>query len=73
MGFENVIVIVIMIGALLFGAKKLPELARALGKAQSEFEKGKRESTLEASAEVNDSRLKQNELDSESRTGEGIT
>ena len=73
MGFENVLVIVILIGALLFGAKKLPELARALGKAQSEFEKGKRESTREASAEVNDSRLKQNELDSESRTGDGIT
>jgi sec-independent protein translocase protein TatA len=73
MGFENVLVIVILIGALLFGAKKLPELARALGKAQSEFEKGKRESIREASAEVNDSRLKQNELDSESRTGDGIT
>jgi sec-independent protein translocase protein TatA len=77
MGFENVLVIVILIGALLFGAKKLPELARALGKAQSEFEKGKRESIHgsihEASAEVNDSRLKQNVLDSESRTGDRIT
>ena len=76
-GFENVLVIVILIGALLFGAKKLPELASALGKAQSEFEKGKRESIHgsihESSAEVNDSRLKQNELDSESRTGDRIT
>ena len=75
MAFENVllIVIVILIGAVLFGAKKLPELARALGKAQSEFEKGKRESTREASTEVNNSMLKQNELTSESRTDNGIT
>jgi sec-independent protein translocase protein TatA len=73
MGFENVLLIVILIGALLFGAKKLPELARALGKAQSEFEKGKQESIHKASAELNDSRFKQNVLDSESRTGDRIT
>lgn len=28
---------------LLFGAKKLPELARALGKSLSEFKKGREE------------------------------
>jgi sec-independent protein translocase protein TatA len=65
MGFENVLLILILIGALLFGAKKLPELARALGKAQSEFEKGKQESIHKASAELNDSRFKQNVLDSD--------
>jgi sec-independent protein translocase protein TatA len=65
MGFENVLLIVILIGALLFGAKKLPELARALGKAQLEFEKGKQESIHKASAELNDSRFKQNVLDSD--------
>jgi len=42
MAFENVLLVVILIGVVLFGAQKLPELARALGKAQSEFEKGKR-------------------------------
>ena len=34
------ILIVIAIIALLFGAKKIPELARSLGKAKGEFKKG---------------------------------
>ena len=45
MGYENMLLILIVVGVLLFGAKKLPELARSLGKAQSEFEKGRLEST----------------------------
>ena len=36
--------IVIIIGVLIFGAKKIPELARTLGKSKGEFEKGKIES-----------------------------
>ena len=36
--------IVIVIGVLIFGAKKIPELARTLGKAKGDFEKGKIES-----------------------------
>ena len=34
------IVICIIVLALLFGGKKIPELARALGKAKGEFWKG---------------------------------
>ena len=34
------IVICIIVIALLFGGKKIPELARALGKAKGEFSKG---------------------------------
>ena len=30
-----------MIGVLIFGAKKIPELAKTFGKAKGEFEKGK--------------------------------
>ena len=45
MGYENILLILIVVGVLMFGAKKLPELARSLGKAQSEFEKGRLEST----------------------------
>ena len=60
MAFENVLLIVIIIGVLLFGAKKLPELARAFGRAQAEFEKAKRESIREISQETNES-AKQNE------------
>ena len=60
MAFENVLIIVIIIGVLLFGAKKLPELARALGRAQAEFEKAKRDSSQEISQETNES-AKQND------------
>ena len=35
-GYEWVCIIVI-VGVLLFGAKKIPELARTLGKSKGEF------------------------------------
>jgi len=35
--------VVLGIVVLLFGAKKLPELARSMGKASSEFKKGMKE------------------------------
>lgn len=41
MAYETVIFVVLALGVLFFGAKKMPELARSLGKAQSEFEKAK--------------------------------
>jgi sec-independent protein translocase protein TatA len=41
MGYENVVIVAMVAIALLFGAKKLPELARPLGRARSEFEKAK--------------------------------
>ncbi len=34
------ILLVIVVLVLVFGSKKLPELARALGKAKGEFKKG---------------------------------
>ena len=34
------IMIVVVIIAVLFGAKKIPELARSIGKAKGEFKKG---------------------------------
>ena len=45
-GYELVWIIVI-VGVLLFGAKKIPELARTLGKSKGEFEKGKIEGDKE--------------------------
>ena len=39
--------IAIVIGLLLFGAKKIPELARTFGKAKMEYEKGKIEGDKE--------------------------
>jgi sec-independent protein translocase protein TatA len=37
------LLILLAIAALLFGSSKLPQLARSLGSAKSEFEKGIRE------------------------------
>ena len=42
---EMVIVLAVLI--LLFGAKKLPELSRSIGKSISEFKKGKEEAERE--------------------------
>ena len=41
------IVICIIVIALLFGGKKIPELARALGNAKGEFSKGLKEGEKE--------------------------
>jgi sec-independent protein translocase protein TatA len=45
-GFEWVIIIVIVV-VLIFGVKKIPELARSFGKASSEYEKAKMEAKNE--------------------------
>jgi sec-independent protein translocase protein TatA len=42
--------IVLGVIVLLFGAKKLPELARSLGKSSSEFKKGMREGATDDEA-----------------------
>ena len=34
------IILILLVVLLLFGAKKIPELARGLGKGMSEFKKG---------------------------------
>ncbi|HXX06423.1 MAG TPA: twin-arginine translocase TatA/TatE family subunit [Candidatus Bathyarchaeia archaeon] len=47
MAYENVIIAVVIIGILIFGVKKIPELARTFGKAKGEFEKGRIESEKE--------------------------
>jgi sec-independent protein translocase protein TatA len=46
-GPGELLLIIAMIG-LLFGAKKLPELARSLGKAKAEFRRGLGESEPES-------------------------
>jgi sec-independent protein translocase protein TatA len=44
-------IVILAIVVLLFGAKRLPDLARSLGKSLSEFKKGKDEG-LQSSTEV---------------------
>jgi sec-independent protein translocase protein TatA len=41
LGTQEIIILVVVIGVLIFGAKKIPELAKTFGKAKGEFEKGK--------------------------------
>ncbi len=43
-GGMEIVLIIVIIGVLIFGAKKIPELAKTLGKAKGDFEKGKIES-----------------------------
>jgi sec-independent protein translocase protein TatA len=40
-------VILVVMALVLFGARRLPEMARSLGQAQGEFRKGLREGHLE--------------------------
>ena len=49
------IVLLLVVIVLLFGGKKLPEIARALGKAKGEFKKG----TEEGEALLNESKEKE--------------
>jgi sec-independent protein translocase protein TatA len=43
----ELIILVIVVGVLIFGVKKIPELAKTFGKAKGEFEKGKMEGDKE--------------------------
>lgn len=43
----EIIIIIVVLGVLIFGAKKIPELAKTFGKAKGEFEKGKIEGEKE--------------------------
>ncbi len=36
--------IIVIVGVLIFGAKKIPELAKTLGRAKGDYEKGRIES-----------------------------
>tara|TARA_B100000949_G_C14276887_1_gene449906 strand:- start:1744 stop:2043 length:300 start_codon:yes stop_codon:yes gene_type:complete len=55
--------IVAFIVMLLFGAKKLPELARSLGKSKGEFEKGKHDSESKVESKSNSVTKSREELE----------
>ncbi|MBO7181814.1 MAG: twin-arginine translocase TatA/TatE family subunit [Kiritimatiellae bacterium] len=48
------LLIVLLIIALVFGAKKIPEIARALGRSSGEFKKGLREGNAEATEKASE-------------------
>ena len=53
------IALLVLVIVLIFGSKKLPELARALGKAKGEFKKG----TAEGEALLKEEEEKSKELE----------
>lgn len=46
------IILVLAVLVLLFGAKKIPEIARSLGKSLNEFKKGQQEGASPDSSEA---------------------
>jgi sec-independent protein translocase protein TatA len=68
-GIEWIVMLVAIVVIFAFGGKKIPELARSLGRAKGEFEKGKRELEKElndvkyqsSSSPRNDSNLSEDE------------
>ncbi len=46
------IIVILVIGLLVFGPKKLPELGKNLGKGLKSFKKGVEEATEEFKAEI---------------------
>tara|TARA_B100000927_G_C16461420_1_gene467988 strand:- start:1282 stop:1515 length:234 start_codon:yes stop_codon:yes gene_type:complete len=63
-GTELILIIFVII--LLFGARKLPELARSLGKSLNEFKKGQREESLDVSKSSNFNDNEDDNVDEES-------
>lgn len=57
LGMPELIVIFVVI-LLLFGAKKLPELARGIGKSMGEFKKAKEDFEHEISRSESEARVK---------------
>lgn len=59
------ILIVVLIVALVFGAKKIPEIARALGRSSGEFKKGLKEGNAAAAEKAEE--IKEALLDEEKK------
>lgn len=53
------LILIILVILLLFGAKKIPELARGIGKGMSEFKKGLKD--VEDEIKNSDSETKKND------------
>lgn len=61
----EVIIIVIIAAVIIFGARKIPEIARSLGKASTEYEKSRIEAKneIEIIKKTNNSNLSREKLE----------
>jgi len=57
------LILIVLVILLLFGAKKIPELARGIGKGMSEFKKGLKD--VEDEIKSSDSETKKNDTKKE--------
>jgi len=56
LGGMELVILVVVIGVLIFGAAKIPHLAKTFGKAKSEYRKGE----IEGDNELKDFKEKKN-------------
>lgn len=59
LGIQEILIILVIAAVFIFGAKKIPEIAKTFGKAKSEFEKGK----IEGEKELNEFKNKEKKSD----------
>lgn len=74
-GWEWVIIIVVVVLLLFGGGEKIPELARGIGKAKGEIERGKRQiekEIREAEMEASKSKEEKNETKEESESDQSL-
>src|SRR5215218_6180893 len=67
MAYENALIIIMLFGLVFFGSKKLPELARAIGRSQMEFEIARSASIKEGQKEIPGRYLASNDINSDIR------
>lgn len=60
-------IVIFLIVLLLFGSKKVPELARSIGKAKLEYKKGMEEGELEEQKEIRSSEAEAEEAEEEEK------
>jgi sec-independent protein translocase protein TatA len=59
LGIQEILIILVLAAVFIFGVKKIPELAKTMGRAKAEFEKGK----IEGEKELNDLKNKEKKSD----------
>jgi len=67
MAYENALIILMLVGLVFFGSKRLPELARAIGRSQMEFEIARSASIKEGQKEIPGRYLASNDINSDIR------